>query len=256
MKIHPTALVDSKARLAQDVTVGPFSVIEDGVEIGPGTVIASHVVVKRGTTIGEQCRIHSGAVIGDEAQDREFTEGESFVRIGNRDLIREHVTIHRGTQPGSTTVVGDDNFLMAGSHIAHNCHLGSHIVLANNVLLAGYVEIEDHAFLSGGVVVHQYSKIGKLAMVGGNTRVIQDVPPFILASDFHVAAKGLNLVGLRRYGMKAEQVRMLKRAYQLLFRSKLPLDRALQQIEKEIPSEETLHLVRFVRRSERGICRE
>lgn len=256
MKIHPTAIVDSRARLSGDVSVGPFSLIEDGVEIAAGTVVGSHVVIKRGTTIGEQCRIYAGAVIGEEAQDWEFAGGESFVRIGHRNLIREHVTIHRGTKPGSATLIGDDNFLMAGSHIAHNCQLGSHIVLANNVLLAGHVEIEDHAFLSGGVVVHQFSKIGKLAMVGGNTRVIQDVPPFVLASDFHVAAKGLNIVGMRRHGMKPEQVRALKRAYQLLYRSRLPLERALQQIESEIPTEETLHLVCFVRRSQRGICRE
>lgn len=256
MKIHPTAIVEPGAHLAENVSVGPFSLIEKGVEVGADTEIASHVVLKRGTTIGEKCRIYPGAVIGEEPQDRDFAGGESFVRIGHRNLIREYVTIHRGTKPGTTTVLGEENFLLAGSHVAHNCLLGNRIVLANNVLLAGYVEIEDSAFLSGGVVVHQHSRIGKLAMVGGNTRVIQDVPPFILASDFHVAAKGLNLVGLRRAGMKPEQLRALKRAYQLLYRSKLPLRQALERIEAEVPTEETLHLVRFVRRSERGICRE
>ncbi len=154
------------------------------------------------------------------------------------------------------TEIGDENYIMTSGHIAHNCKLGSHTVIASCALLAGYVEVEDQAFISGGVVVHQFSKIGRLAMIGGNTRVNSDVPPFFLYSGFNVEAKGLNMVGLKRAGYKASQVAALKKAYQLLFRSGLKLEEALARIESEVPTPETLHLAAFVRRSQRGICRE
>jgi UDP-N-acetylglucosamine acyltransferase len=164
--------------------------------------------------------------------------------------------VSRGTAPETTTEIGDDNYIMGSGHIAHNCKIGNQTVIASCALLAGYVEVEDQAFISGGVVVHQFSKIGKLAMIGGNTRVNSDVPPFFLYAGHDIEAKGLNVVGLKRAGYKASDVTALKKAYQILYRSGLKLKEALEKIEREIPTPETLHLVAFVRRSERGICRE
>ncbi len=256
MEIHPTAIVDPKARLPRTGTIGPYTIVEGAVEIGEGTTLAAHVIIRRGVRLGAHCQVHSGAVLGGEPQDKNFPGGESYVIIGDHNILREYVTVHRGTTPGSATRVGDHNFLMAGAHVGHNATVGNYVVLANNVLLGGYVTVEDYAFLGGGAGVHQHCRVGKLAMVGGQVRVIQDVPPFLLAADFDVAAKGLNLVGLRRYGMSPEKISALKKAYQLLYRSKLPLNVALERIEKEIGTEEALYFVDFIRRSERGICHE
>lgn len=214
------------------------------------------MVVRAGVRLGAECRVASGAVLGEDPQDKSFPGGASYVLIGDRNLLREHVTLHRSTQPGGATSLGSDNFLMAGSHVGHDARVGNHVTLANNVLLGGYAVIEDYATLGGGAGVHQHCRVGKLAMVGGNVRVTQDVPPFLLAADFDVAAKGLNLVGLKRWGLSAERIAALKKAYHLLYHSKLPLATALARIEKEIATEEALYFVRFIRESPRGICRE
>lgn len=256
MDIHPTAVVSPRARLPRAGSIGPFAVVEADVELGEGTRVAAQVVVRAGVRVGRDCRVSSGAVLGEEPQDRSFKGEPSRVVIGDRNILREHVTIHRSVQPGGATSLGDDNLLMAGVHVGHDARVGSHVTLANNVLLGGYVVIEDCVTLGGGAVVHQYCRVGKLAMVGGNVRVIQDVPPFLLAADFDVAAKGVNLVGLKRFGLSAKKISALKKAYLLLYRSKLPLARALERIEKEIGTEEALQFVRFIRESERGICRE
>ncbi|MBV9742131.1 MAG: acyl-ACP--UDP-N-acetylglucosamine O-acyltransferase, partial [Acidobacteriia bacterium] len=187
---------------------------------------------------------------------KNFSGARSYLRIGNGNKIREHYTISRGTEPESATEIGDGNYIMTSGHIAHNCRIGNNTVIASCALVAGYVEVEDEAFISGGVVVHQYSKIGRLAMIGGNTRINSDVPPFFLYTGFNVEAKGLNLVGLKRAGYKASDVSVLKKAYQILYRSGLKLEEALEKIERELATPETLHLVAFIRRSERGICRE
>ena len=176
------------------------------------------------------------------------------MRIGHKNKIREHYTISRGTQPESVTCIGDSNYIMTSGHIAHNATLGDNIVVASCALVAGYVEIEDQAFISGGVVIHQHSKIGQLAMVGGNTRVNSDLPPYFLYSDFNVAARGLNSVGLKRAGFSLAEIKMLKAAYRMLYRDGLQREEALQRIERELPSEHTRHLVEFIRRSKRGIC--
>ena len=256
MSISGTAIVSPKARLAKDVIVGPFCIIEDEVEIGAGTRLDSHVVIKNYTTLGENNHLHMGVLLGSDPEDKNFTGTRSYLRIGSGNIFREYSTASRGTPPESETVIGDDNYIMIGTHIAHNCRLGSGIVVCNYCSLAGYVEVEDGAFLSGGVVVHQFSKIGRLAMIGGNTRVNLDVPPYLLTSDFNVTARGLNLVGLKRAGVGAEAVRKLKQAYRLLYRSQLPQEEALRRIEQEAATEETRHLVEFIRRSERGICRD
>ena len=256
MNIADSAIVSKGARIADTASVGPFCLIEDDVEIGPGTRLDSHIVIKRYTTLGEDNHLYPGVVLGNDPEDRNFTGERSYLRIGRHNIFREDSSVSRGTPPESVTVLGDDNYIMIGTHVAHNCRLGSNIVVCNNCSLAGHVEVEDSAFLSGGVVVHQFSKIGRLAMIGGNTRVNLDVPPFLLVSDFNVAARGLNLAGLRRAGFAKEAIRGLKQAYRILYRSGLPLAEALERIEREIPAPEARHLTEFIRSSKRGICRD
>ena len=251
-----TAIVSPRARIGQNVSIGPFCIVEDEVEIGDGTRLDSHVVIKNFTTLGRENHLHMGVLLGSDPEDKHFQGERSYLRIGDRNIFREYSSASRGTPPESATTIGNDNYIMIGTHVAHNCQLGSGIVICNNCSLAGYVEVEDGAFFSGGVVVHQFSKIGRLAMIGGNTRVNRDVPPYLLASEFNVAARGLNLVGLRRAGIGKDATRQLKEAYRILYRSQLPLEKALERIEKEIPTEEARHLVAFIRKSERGICRD
>ncbi len=262
MSIHPSASVSPVARVHPDAEVGPgvvigdFCVIESDVTIGPECMLEPYVYMKRWTTLGSRNRISAGTVLGTDPLDKNFTGERSYLKIGNGNVIREHYTISRGTQPESTTEIGDDNYIMTSGHIAHNAKIGDGCVICSCALVAGYVEVEDRAFISGGVVVHQYSKIGKLAMIAGNTRVNSDVPPFLLVSDFNVTAKGLNLVGLKRAGFTRAEVAALKRAYLILYRSGLKLDEALAKIEAEVPGEHARHFAAFIRRSERGICRE
>jgi UDP-N-acetylglucosamine acyltransferase len=262
MPIDPSAGVAASAKVHPDAIVGPgvrvgeFCVIESDVAIGAGCLLEPYVYIKRWTTLGERNEISAGTVLGTDPLDKGFGGARSYLRIGNGNKIREHFTISRATAPESATEIGDDNYIMTSGHIAHNCRIGNQTVIASCALVAGYVEVEDQAFISGGVVVHQYSKIGRLAMIGGNTRINSDVPPFFLYAGYNVQAKGLNLVGLKRAGYKASDVGVLKKAYQILYRSGLKLEEALARIETEIPTPETLHLVHFVRRSERGICRE
>jgi UDP-N-acetylglucosamine acyltransferase len=226
------------------------------VEIGAGCVLEPYVYVKRWTTLGENNVISSGTVLGTDPLDKAFGGERSYLRIGRGNRIREHYTISRGTEPESVTEIGDRNYIMTSGHIAHNCKIGNDTVICSCALVAGYVEVEDQAFISGGVVVHQYSKIGRLAMIGGNTRVNSDAPPFFLYSSFNVEARGLNLVGLKRAGYRLSDIAALKKAYHILYRSGLKLEEALARIESHAPTPETLHLVAFVRRSRRGICRE
>jgi UDP-N-acetylglucosamine acyltransferase len=262
MPIDPSAFVADTARVHPGAVIGPgtrigdFCVIEQDVVIGANCMFEPYVFVKRWTTIGDGNRVSTGTALGTDPFDKAFPGERSYLRIGHRNIIREHWTISRGTKPESVTEIGDDNYIMSSGHIAHNAKVGSNIVIASCALLAGYVEVEDQAFISGGVVVHQFSKIGRLAMIGGNTRVNSDVPPFFLYAGENVVAKGLNVVGLRRAGIDAPARTALKKAYKLLYRSKLPLAEALARIETEIGTAEAKHLVEFVRRSERGICRE
>jgi len=253
--VAPTACVHPEATIGPGVRVGEFCVVESDVHIGAGCLLEPYVYVKRWTTLGEHNQISAGTVLGTDPLDKNFNGARSYLKIGNGNKIREHFTISRGTPPESATEIGDGNFIMTSGHIAHNCKIGNGTVIASCVLLGGYVEIEDQAFLSGGVLVHQFSKVGRLAMVSGNTRVNLDAPPFITYSGFQIEPKGLNLVGLKRAGYGAPDIRILKRAYQILYRSQLKLEEALARIETEIPTPETLQLVAFVRRSQRGICR-
>lgn len=254
--LAPTARVHPDAVIGPRTHVGEFCVIEPDTVIGADCMLEPYVYIKRWTTLGDGNEVSAGTVLGTDPLDKAFGGARSYLHIGHRNKIREHYTISRGTQPESETRIGNDNYIMTSGHIAHNCVLGDNIVVASCALVAGYVEIEDQVFISGGVVIHQYSKIGRLAMVGGNTRVNSDLPPYFMYSDFNVAAKGLNIVGLRRAGFSSSDVACLKAAYKMLYQSGLKQDEALQRIETEFPSEHTLHLVAFIRKSERGICRE
>jgi UDP-N-acetylglucosamine acyltransferase len=253
MEIHPTSIISPGAKLSASVSVGPYAVIEDDTEIGEASEIRSHAVIKRFSSMGRSNIIYEGAVIGGEPQDLGFKECESYVRMGDQNLIRENVTIHRGTQPGSETIVGSNCFIMACAHVAHNCQMGDRVILANNVALAGHVAIEDQAFLSGGVVVHQFCRIGRLAMIGGNSKIVQDCLPFVITDGNPGRAAGLNLVGLRRSGFKTEEIRSLKEAYRILLRSGLSLEAAIDNMS-EIKSEAVGHLIDFIRSSKRGFC--
>jgi UDP-N-acetylglucosamine acyltransferase len=261
MPIDPSARIAPTARIHPDAVVGPqciigeFCVIESDVTIGHECILEPYVYVKRWTSMGDRNEISSGTVLGTDPLDKNFTGDRSYLRIGSDNKVREHYTISRGTKPESETTIGNGNYIMTSGHIAHNATLGDNTVVASCALVAGYVEIGDRAFVSGGVVIHQFSRIGTLAMIGGNTRVNADAPPYFLYSGFDITPVGINAVGLQRAGISESDMSDLKRAYRLLYRSGLKLQPALERIATECRSSHALHLVDFIRKSERGICR-
>ncbi len=254
--IAPTARVHPDAVIGAQTRIGEFCLIEQDVVIGAECLLEPYVYVKRWTTLGDRNEISAGTVLGTDPLDKNFTGERSYLILGNGNRIREHYTVSRGTKPETITRIGDDNYVMTSGHIAHNCTIGSRCVIASCALVAGYVEVGDGAFLSGGVVVHQFSKIGRYVMVGGNTRVNSDLPPFFLYSGFDVVPKGLNLVGLRRAGFSRDDIRQLKQIYRLLYRSGLKLHDAIAHIESETPGPLADEIVTFIRSSDRGIVRE
>jgi len=257
LNIHPTAIVHPRARIEEGVEIGPYSVIGEHVAIGGGTRIASHVLIEGWTTIGERNHIFPFSSIGTPPQDIGYKNEETYLIIGNDNIIRECATIHRATtKEDRKTVIGDGNFLMAYSHVAHDCKLGNHIIMANSVALGGHIVIEDYAILGGIVAVHQFVRIGAYAIVGGQTGVGMDIPPFVSASGNRAKLYGLNLVGLKRRGFSDETISTLKKAYKIIFRSGLTLEEALRQVQEEfLPSREAEHLVEFIRNTKRGITR-
>ena len=254
--VAPSARVHPEAQIGPQAVIGEYVVIEEDVAVGAFSRLEPYVYLKRWTTLGERNEISAGTVLGTDPLDKNFTGERSYLRIGNGNIIREHYTVSRGTEAESVTEIGDDNYIMTSGHIAHNCKIGNNCVIASCALVAGSVEVEDQAFISGGVVIHQYSKIGRLAMIGGNSRVNLDVPPFFLYTDFNVRPNGLNMVGLRRAGLSREEIAALKSAYKILYRSGLKLKDALARISSDLNTEQTRHLVKFIENSERGICRE
>ncbi|WP_448532782.1 acyl-ACP--UDP-N-acetylglucosamine O-acyltransferase [Parathermosynechococcus lividus] len=255
MGIHPTAIVEAGARIAEDVEIGPFCYVAGTVEIGRGTQLAPHVTLLGHTRLGEGCRVHSGAVIGDLPQDVSYRGGLSYVHIGDRCTLREGVTIHRGTQAESVTHVGHDCLLMAYSHLAHNVHVGNHVTIANNALIAGYAHIGDRVFISGNCLVHQFTRIGRLAMLSGGTAIQKDVPPFCMTRSLSTnTIMGLNVVGLRRAGFSAQERHILKHALDVLYRSALNTSQAVQQLREQLDHPLIQEFCDFISASERGIC--
>ncbi|MBI4716456.1 MAG: acyl-ACP--UDP-N-acetylglucosamine O-acyltransferase [Planctomycetes bacterium] len=254
MSIHPTALVDGKAELDADVEVGPYCVIDGHVRIAAGCRLHHGVYVTGWTELGPACVLHPGVIVGHEPQDVKYHGERSYCRIGRRTVLREHVTIHRGTIPDSETVVGEECFLLAGSHVAHNCRLGRGVTLINNVLLAGHVSIEDRATLGGGAVVHQFVRIGELTMIPGNGRVSMDVPPFAML-DFVGRVVGLNRVGMRRAGMTGEERDEIRALYRTLYGSSLPFREAVDRASVQAQTPAGRRLIAFLREeSRRGIA--
>jgi len=255
--IHSTAIVHPRAKLAKDVEVGPFSIIGENVTIGKGTVVGPHAVIEGVTTIGQECKIFQFASIGAVPQSFKHKGEDTRVIIGDGNVIREFVTIHRGTPyGGGVTRVGNNNFIMAYSHIAHDCLLGDDVVMANAATLAGHIEIGDHSIIGGLTGIHQHVRIGSYAILGGATRVTMDIPPYVCAAGNRARLYGLNLVGLKRHGFSAETVRKLKRTYRIFFRSALSLKEAVAQVEKEdLGGEEVEYFINFIQNSKRGICR-
>lgn len=254
MSIHASAMVSAGSEIDSSVNIGPGTIIEDNVIIHKGVRVMSNVYVCGGTEIGEGTIIHPGVVIGGEPQDYAYKGAQTFTKIGKNNIIREYVTIHRGTTESSATVVGDNNFLMVQAHIGHNCVLNDNIIVANGALLAGYVQVEKGAFISGNVVFHQFCRVGRYAMVGGFTGVNKDVPPYVNVRGSSVV-RGINLVGLRRAGFSREVIREIKEAYKIFFLSGMPNKQAISKIRESFNSEEVSRFVSFIESSKRGVCR-
>ncbi|MDO9529265.1 MAG: acyl-ACP--UDP-N-acetylglucosamine O-acyltransferase [Syntrophales bacterium] len=257
MNIHPTAIVSPEAYLAEGVEVGPYSIIGSDVNIGENTVVGPHVVIESHTDIGENCRIFQFCSLGGIPQDLKFNGEESRVIIGNNNTIREYVTINRATSADiGTTIIGDNNLLMAYCHVAHNCKLGNNIVMANAVNLGGHIHVEDYVIIGGMTGIHQFVHIGCHCMVGGKSAVPKDIPPYVLAAGNYAEVQGLNLIGLHRRGFTEETIRALKKAYKITFKSSMLLSEAIKRVESEVEDiPEIKHFIEFIRKSERGICR-
>jgi len=251
--IHPTAIIHPKAKLDSTVEVGPYVVIDEGVEIGPNCFIGPHVYITGLTTIGAHNRFHASCVIGDAPQDLKYDGAPTRLRIGDHNVFREHSTAHRSTKPGEETIIGSHNFLMANAHVAHNSLVGDHVIIANGVALGGHVVVQDRAFLSGNCLVHQFCRVGTLAIMQGGTAISQDLPPFTVAGGDNRIC-GLNIVGLRRAGFKPEERLELKRLYRALFRSGRNLRSAVAAARSEFSSPAAKTLLDFVASARRGVC--
>mgnify|MGYP001573289162 CR=1 FL=1 len=256
-KIHPTAIIHKNAVISKDVSIGPYSIIGEGVNIGNRTKIGPHVVIYGPAEIGENCTFYQFSAIGGLPQDLKYKGEETMIRIGDRNTFREFVTIHRASSYGTReTVIGNDNYLMAYVHIAHDCILGNNIIMANGATLGGHIEIEDYAIVGGLSAIHQFTRIGVYAMVGGCSAVVQDVPPYMTAVGNRAKLYGLNIVGLKRHGFPEDTIKILKKAYRIIFQSKLTLKTAIKRVREEIKGpKEVDYLLHFIEKSEKGICR-
>ncbi|HSK31606.1 MAG TPA: acyl-ACP--UDP-N-acetylglucosamine O-acyltransferase [Candidatus Limnocylindria bacterium] len=254
MTIHPTAVIDSKAEIDAGVEIGPYVVIEGPVKIKRGSRVMAHVYLTGWTEIGADNEIHPGAVLGDEPQDKAYQGHETYLKIGDRNIIREYVQIHRGTAPGSATVIGNENFLMATSHVGHNCRLGNHVVLANGALLGGHVEVGNHVFISGNCVVHQFVRIGDYALMRGLSGTSRDVPPYAIV-DWQHTVRCVNAVGLKRAGFDEKRIRELREAFRILFRKGRNISLAVKELQKSgRTNSDVSALLEFISTSKRGVC--
>ncbi|MBN1675969.1 MAG: acyl-ACP--UDP-N-acetylglucosamine O-acyltransferase [Kiritimatiellae bacterium] len=255
MTIHAAAVVDAQAKIGENVTIGPFASIAADVEIGDGCTIGPHVTVLPYTSLGANCRVHAGAVLGDLPQDTAFQQNRSYLRIGANCLIREYVTLHRGTKPESVTEIGDGCFLMGLSHCAHNVKLGPNVIIANGALLGGYVEVGERAFISGNCMLHQFVRVGRLAMLAGGSGVSQDVPPFCTTHGVSAnTVSGMNVVGMRRAGFSPQQRAQIKQAFKLLYQAGLNVSQAVDQMRRTFADGPAREFAEFVAASKRGVC--
>ena len=255
--IHATAIVHPGAKIATGVEIGPYAVIGEHVCLGEGTTVGPHAVIEGWTDIGRDNRIFQFASVGAAPQDLKFHGEKSFLRIGDRNMVREFVTLHRGTESGGgVTVIGSDNLFMAYSHVAHDCVVGNRVILANGATLAGHVQVDDFAILGGLSAVHQFTRVGAHVMVSGGSMVAQDIPPYTIAQGDRAKTVGLNLVGLKRRGFSEQALRSIKQAYKIIFRSGLRQEEALQKIAAEVVSGPELEVfVEFIKNSQRGVAR-
>jgi len=251
--IHPTASIHPKAKLESTVQVGPYAVIDEGVVLGAECVVGPHVYLTGLTTIGAHNQFHAGCVVGDSPQDLKYDGTPTRLRIGERNVFREHVTVHRSTKVNAETIIGSRNFLMQHSHVAHNCVIGDDVILAGGALLAGHVEVQDRAFISGNCLVHQFCRVGTLAIMQGGSAISKDLPPFTMALHQNEIC-GLNVVGLRRAGLEAKQRMELKQLYHLLFRSGRNLRVAVAEAREKFASPPAKILLDFIAQAKRGVC--
>jgi UDP-N-acetylglucosamine acyltransferase len=251
--IHETAVIDSKVRVGRDNTIGPYVVIQGNVEIGNNNKIDAASIITGNTTIGDNNHIHGHVYVGNLPQDLAHEGGDTFVKIGSNNVIREFTTVHRGTKEGSTTIIGDNNYLMVASHVAHNCILGNNIIMVNGASIGGYAEIYDHAFLSAFVIVHQFCKIGSYSICGILTKVTKDVPPFMMVDGNPAMVRGLNLVGLKRKGFSQERREILKKAYKIVYRSGFSISHSIEELKNLEDTDDIRMLISFISSSERGI---
>jgi UDP-N-acetylglucosamine acyltransferase len=256
VKIHQTAVVSPRAKIGQNVTIGPFSVIEDDVVIGDDCSLASHVIIRNGTTLGPNNRVFESAVLGGYPQHVNMPENPGSVIVGSGNTIRESSTIHRALKSDKTTTVGDNNLFMVNTHVAHDCVVGNNIIITNNALLGGHVVVEDRAFISGAVAVHQFCRVGSMAMVGGQAHITKDVPPFVTVDGLSSLVVGLNTIGLRRSGMSSSDIRTLKEAYRVIYRSGLPWNDILQKLKEEFGDSPAAHFHEALSMTTRGIISE
>lgn len=256
-EIHTTAIIDPKAEIDEGVIIGPFCIIGEGVCIRKGTKLISNVIVEGNTEIGENCIIYPFTSIGLSPQDLKYRGEKTGVKIGDNNIIREYITIHRASVGGDgVTTIGDKNFLMAYVHIAHDCKIGNSVTMANVATLGGHVVVEDYAVIGGLVAVHQFTRIGAYTMVGGFSGVGQDIPPYTIASGARARLFGLNTIGLKRHGFSDSTINELKKAYKILFREKRTVKDAIKKIQEDLPyTDEIRHLIEFIQKNKRGICR-
>ena len=255
-KIHATAVVSAKAKLAANVQVGPFAVIDENVSIGEGTVVGAHSVITGYTEIGSDCRIFSHAMVGAAPQDLKYKGEKSYLEIGDRNTIREFTTINPGTGEGGKTVIGSDNLIMVYAHIAHDCIVGDHNIIVNAGTLGGHVVVEDHCLVSAFVAVHQFVRIGRLAIIGGCSKVVQDIPPYSTSDGHPVRVYGLNKIGLRRNKYSLEAIKALDKAFNVIFNGGVPVKLAMEKLSEEKDlTMEVRYLIDFIKNSKRGIAR-
>lgn len=251
--IHPTAIIDPGAQIGADVVIGPYCIVGENAVIGDGSWLQHHVTVLGPTRIGRNNRFHAYGSIGQQTQDLKYAGEPTWLEIGDDNNFREFVTVNRGTLPGTKTVIGSHNQFLAYCHIAHDCIVGSHCVFSNNGTLAGHVTVEDHVILGGLTAVHQFCRLGKFAITGGCSKIVQDVVPYTIADGNPARARGVNQVGLQRHGCSEDQIKTLRAAFKTLYRSKLNIAQALDVLRAGSPGEEVLHLIEFVATSQRGI---